>query len=115
MGHRLESFRDWLHSSRGDWGEFARAMGRWSAPGFFYTIGFWLFVRTLATYATVGFRYSSVTRIIQEWLIFFTDGSGVDLGRLVESGTTLTFSLPMVFIYSLVFLYMGYRLTPKPQ
>ena len=114
MGQRWQAFKAWLHSG-GDWSEAERVVGRWAIPSLFYSFGITLAYKTLATYESVGFSFASVTRIIQNWLIFFQGGQSADLGRLLETTTTFSFSVPMTLLYSLVALAIAVKLTPKPK
>lgn len=85
----------------------------WLLPSFFYSAGLALSLRTLVEYRLVGFEYFSKSQIIQEWILHFDSGTGLDLGRLIDSSSGLSFYLPWTAVFALVFLVLAYKLTPK--
>ncbi len=111
MGQHWQSFKAWLGT--GNWFATGRALGRWTLPAFFYTVGTALALRTMVNYTEIGFRYSSTTYQINEWLIYLATGESVDLGFVLERSASFMLSLPLMFIYSLVFLAIAYKLTPR--
>ncbi len=112
MGQRLQAFKVWLDSG-GDWHEAGRTIERWILPAFFYSFGIALIARTLVSHQAIDFSFRSASRVIREWLIFLNDGQSVDLGNLLETTTSFSFSLPMTLLYSVVALWIAYKLTPK--
>ncbi len=112
MGQLWQSFKAWLGT--GNWSAAGKTVGRWTLPAFFYSSGIALALRTMMEYKSVGFTFVSVSRQIQEWLIFFDSGNDVNLGRLVDSGSSVSFYVPWIGIFALVFLVIAYKLTPKP-
>lgn len=86
-------------------------------PSFFYIWGVYLSFVAMAKTKLVGFISETTwhSRIIQEWLIYFDSGIGLDLGRVLEETSRSSTAIVVVpeLVFAIVFLILAYKLTPK--
>ena len=84
-------------------------LARYFPPAILWGIGFGFLLQALQNIATIVF-YSS--RTASEWIAYTDPLYGpVTQGYVVQNAAV---SVPLVFLYSILFLYFAYRLTPKP-